>query len=222
MVMGISNSFPFDWTLRQKIAANVNLFILNGCPVPQAGSIVRDFLVHSALRLTCNHVAHAPLWMEQVGDEWREPTTKHTWPVLEGDDARLAMRGAADAVVADAYGLGREQYVHVLSSFSHKSYPRASELCLAAFDELKQIGMEAFVKKHDPYWDVPLNENLPETTALRLHLLGSRFWIDCDTEMTYLGLRRMCIRGAHASVRLRAQALHKGIHNPPRKYQSAP
>ncbi len=96
MVMGISNSFPFDWTLRQKIAANVNLFILNGCPVPQAGSIVRDFLVHSALRLTCNHVAHAPLWMEQVGDEWREPTTKHTWPVLEGDDARLAMRGAAD------------------------------------------------------------------------------------------------------------------------------
>jgi hypothetical protein len=35
-------------------------------------------------------------------------------------------------------------------------------VCLAAFDELKAIGLEAFGRKHDPYWDIPLNENLPE------------------------------------------------------------
>jgi len=50
----------------------------------------------------------------------------------------------------------------VLSTFSYKSYPEAPELCLVRFDELQAIGLEAFTKKHDPYWDIPLNENLPE------------------------------------------------------------
>jgi hypothetical protein len=30
------------------------------------------------------------------------------------------------------------------------------------FDELKQLGLDEFTKKHDPYWDIPLNENLPQ------------------------------------------------------------
>jgi len=98
----------------------------------------------------------------ELGDAWREPTPKHTWPVLEGDDTRWAVRAAIDAVVADSYGLDRAQYEHVLSTFSHKSYPKAPELCRAAFDELKAIGLEAFTKKHDPYWDIPLNESLPK------------------------------------------------------------
>ena len=42
-----------------------------------------------------------------------------------------------------SYGLNREQYAHVLSTFSHRSYPKAPELCLAKFDELKRIGLEA-------------------------------------------------------------------------------
>jgi hypothetical protein len=33
-------------------------------------------------------------------------------------------------------------------------------LYLARFDKLKSIGMDAFTKKHDPYWDIALNENL--------------------------------------------------------------
>jgi hypothetical protein len=85
-----------------------------------------------------------------------------TWPVLAGDDERWAVRAAIDAVVADAYGLSREQYAHVLSTFSHASYRKAPELCLARFDELKTLGLEKFTRKHDPYWDIPLNENLPQ------------------------------------------------------------
>jgi hypothetical protein len=30
------------------------------------------------------------------------------------------------------------------------------------FDELKNIGLDAFTKKHDPYWDIPLNKSLPQ------------------------------------------------------------
>ena len=119
--------------------------------------------VHHALRLTCNHSGYESLWREEVGDAWREAGKEpFTWPVLAGDDERWEVRAAIDAVVADAYGLSRDQYAHVLSTFSHASYRKAPELCLARFDELKQIGLDAFTRKHDPYHDIPLNENLPQ------------------------------------------------------------
>ena len=54
-----------------------------------------------------------------------------TWPVLARDDERWRVRTAIDAVVADAYGLSRDQYAHVLSTFKHTNYPKAPELCLA-------------------------------------------------------------------------------------------
>jgi hypothetical protein len=158
----VANGFAFDFTLRTKVQASVSLFILNGCSFPRLDPTRRHFLAHSALRLTCNHAGYAALWTEQLGDVWRESSRPLTWPVLAGDDARWAVRATVDAVVAQAYGLDREQYAHVLGSFSHRSYPKAPELCLAAFDELTSIGLEAFCRRHDPYWDIPLNENLPE------------------------------------------------------------
>ena len=94
-----------------------------------------------------------------------------TWPVLAGDDERWAVRAAIDAVVADAYGLSRDQYAHVLSTFSHASYRRAPDLCLTGFDELKSLGLEKFTRKYDPYWDIPLNENLPQP-VIDLPILG--------------------------------------------------
>ena len=165
LVQACLDSFSFDWMLRQKSAANINLFILNGCTLPpffQSTSFATCFITHSALRLTCNHTGYDPLWREQLGEIWREPKPPFTWPVLEGDDERWAIRAAIDAVVANAYGLSREQYAHVLSTFSHRSYPKAPELCLACYDDLKTNGLEVFTQKYDPYWDIPLNENLPE------------------------------------------------------------
>jgi hypothetical protein len=120
------------------------------------------YLVHSALRLTCNHAGYETLWREQVGGTWHEPKSPSTWPVLATDDERWAARAVIDAVVADAYGLSREQYAHILSTFSHKTYPKAPALCLEKFDELQRIGLDAFTRKYDPYHDIPLNENLPK------------------------------------------------------------
>jgi hypothetical protein len=165
-ILAMADSFCFDFLLRFKVQATVNLFILDTCPLPALApftSPITRFLTHSALRLTCNHAGYASLWYEQLGHTWREPsTTPFTWPVLEGNDARWAVRAVIDAVVADAYGLTREQYTHVLSTFNHKSYPKALELCLARFDELQTMGLEAFAQRYDPYWDIPLNENLPQ------------------------------------------------------------
>ena len=159
-LVGIGNSFTFDFCLRQMVAVDVSLFILKRMPLPQI--IPYHFISHSALRLICNHSGYEPLWNEQLGNEWREISHFGTYPVLAGEDARWEVRAAIDAVVAQAYGLSRGQYAHVLSTFSHKSYPRAPELCLAKFDELAAVGLEAFTRKYDPYWDVPLVESLPE------------------------------------------------------------
>ncbi|MGB3976764.1 MAG: hypothetical protein WBM02_12485 [bacterium] len=161
MLMAAVNTFTFDWTARVRTGSNMNKFILFSCPLPPLQNI-KTFLVHSAVRLSCNHKGYLPLWIEQLKDAWREAKPRFSWPVLESDDERWEIRAAIDSVVADAYGLNRDQYQHILSSFSHAGYDKAPELCLTRFDELKQIGLEAFTKKYDPYWDIPLNENLPQ------------------------------------------------------------
>ena len=162
LVLAVGNSYAFDFLLRQRVQATLNFFIVDATPFPRWPEW-QVFAVHTGLRLTCNHSGYEPLWREQVGDAWREEGKEpFTWPVLAGDDERWEVRAAIDAVVADAYGLSRDQYEHVLSTFSHKSYPKAPILCLAKFEELKKLGLAAFTRKHDPYHDIPLNENLPQ------------------------------------------------------------
>jgi len=161
-MMGILNSFSFDWIIRQKTTSHLNLFLLESCPLPTVKTEYIRFLSHSALRLSCNHSGYASLWKEQVGETWREyRQAAFTWPVLVNEEARWEVKTAIDSIVADAYGLTRDQYEHILSSFSHSSYSRAPQLCLTKYDEVKGIGIGAFCKKHDPYWDIPLNEGLP-------------------------------------------------------------
>jgi hypothetical protein len=59
-------------------------------------------------------------------------------------------------------GLASGQYTHVLFTFTHASCPNLPELRLAKFHAPHATGLEAFTKKHDPYWDIPLNEDLPQ------------------------------------------------------------
>jgi hypothetical protein len=40
--------------------------------------------------------------------------------------------------------------------------PFVPVLCLAKFDEYASIGAAAFMRKYDPYWDIPLVETLPQ------------------------------------------------------------
>jgi len=129
-----------------------------------------------------------------VGEAWREEGKPPlTWPVLAGDDERWAVRAAIDAVVADAYGLSREQYAHVLSTFSHASYRKAPELCLDRFDELKSLGLEEFTRRYDPYWDIPLNENLPQPVidlpipGEAAEQTGDGLWKERSGQISFLG-----------------------------------
>jgi len=160
--IAVCNSFGFDWCLRLRVGSKtVSKFIMAITPFAEKAANI-PLCVHGALRLISNHEGYRNLWEEQLGTEWREIKPKYSWPLLENDDDRWLVRSAIDAVVAQTYGLNRAQYQHILSTFSHSSYPKAPELCLSMFDELESLGLEAFCRKHDPYWDVPLNENLPQ------------------------------------------------------------
>jgi len=162
-LIGFANSFSFDWIARQMVGANVNQFILYRIPI-----VVRKkdmiFISHLCLRLISNHIGYKMFWQEQLGNTWREPNKKtFTLPVLETEEERWKVRSAIDAVVADAYGLNKEQYEHILKSFDRASGPNPfTENCLEKYDELKKFGIEKFTKKYDPYWDIPLNEELPK------------------------------------------------------------
>jgi hypothetical protein len=150
------NSYSFDWLLRQRAAAHVSIYILADLPVPELTPEAERFLAHGCLRLCCNHRGFAALWAEQLGDAWYEASSRRSWPVIAEDVDRWRLRAAMDAVVAHSYGLDRRQYERVLAGFSHKSFPAAPAVCLAAFDELADVGLSRFCCAHDPYCDIPL------------------------------------------------------------------
>jgi hypothetical protein len=150
-LVGVMNSFAFDWMLRQKAAAHVSLYILAELPIPLLTPVADRFLAHASLRLSCNHRGFLPLWREQLG----EVSKLCSWPAVPKEDRRWRLRAAMDAIVANAYGLDRADYEHILGSFSHRSFMRAPEFCLAAFDELAEMGLDAFCRAHDPYVDIP-------------------------------------------------------------------
>jgi hypothetical protein len=156
------NTFVMDYVLRPLVQTDVSLFIVKRLPIPEIDEQASKFLAHSTLRLVSNHAGFLSLWQEQVGKEWREEGPKHRWPCIADEGSRWLVRAAIDALLCGAFALSRDDYEHILGSFSHKSFPDAPKLCLAAFDELKKIGLKAFLKKHDPYWDIPLNHELPK------------------------------------------------------------
>ncbi len=168
-VVAVMNSFALDWLLRQKAAAHVSLYILTELPIPPLSAIADRFLAHTSLRLSCNHRGFLPLWREQLS----EASKPCSWPAVTTEDRRWRLRAAMDAVIANAYGLGRADYEHILESFSHRSFRPATELCLAAFEELTVMGLEAFCRNRDPYFDIPL-ATAPAQPAINLNAVSGR------------------------------------------------
>ena len=128
VLCAVFNSFPFDWLVRQKAATHLSLYILDALPMPHLGETQLCFLADAALRLSCGHDGFDALWRDHIGGERQYP------------DSPPRLRARIDAVVADAYGLDRSAYRHVLAGFSHRSWPEAPALCLEAFDALAAHG----------------------------------------------------------------------------------
>ncbi len=156
ILCAVFNSHTFDWCVRQKIAASMSLFMLNGCPVPDLSAGAARFLAHGALRLSCRHAGYARLWHQQLNG------TPPFVPDLAAFEDRAMLRAAIDAVVARAYGLGRDDYRHILASFSHNTNSSAPEQCLEAFDLLTACGDQTFYRRFDPFANVKLVDTLSQ------------------------------------------------------------
>jgi hypothetical protein len=156
MLVSVMNSFPFDWMIRQKVGVHVSIYILLELPLPMLVAGADTFLTHGCLHLCCNDAAFAPLWCDQLSAAWSESRPPQSWPAIAAESDRWQLRATMDAVVAHGNALSRREYERILGSFSHKSFVAAPGLCLEAFDELARIGQDAFCRRHDPYWDIPL------------------------------------------------------------------
>jgi hypothetical protein len=162
-LLAILNSFCVDNWIRPHVTSNINEALLASIRIPEIGLSAEDerFLAHGALRLVSNHEAFLPLWHGEL-DGKALATSAPEFPVLGAVQARLELRAAIDAVIAHLFGFGRERYGAVLDRFRHKKAPETRGLCLARFQEVESIGLEAFRKRYDPFWAIPLNENLPK------------------------------------------------------------
>ncbi|MBL8156665.1 MAG: ATP-binding protein, partial [Anaerolineae bacterium] len=112
-VQGVLNSLTLDSIVRLRVTSNVSLFMLYQLPLPRlvAGNRYFDAIVPRAARLTCTRREFAGLWEAVMGGAWDAANAA----VDPGERQRL--RDEIDGLVAHLYGLSREDYGHILSSF---------------------------------------------------------------------------------------------------------
>ena len=127
LLQAVLNTFVVDARARPRISANFNDAIMTQVEAPVPSSQQQLLLVHGALRLSSNHTRFQSLWHEQLGRYMAraEEATLYMACPRHRRRAQGRVRAAIDAIVADAYGLKRQQYAHVLSTFSHAWYPKA-------------------------------------------------------------------------------------------------
>ena len=125
-LLGVMSSLPFDWYARRWVELHLNFFILNTLPVPAAEGELLDEIVATAGRLAAQDERFAD-WAAEVGVEWGPLSP-------EEKDALIAK---LDALVTTAYGLDRDDLIHLFETF-HEGWDYAERLerTLTQFDAL--------------------------------------------------------------------------------------
>jgi hypothetical protein len=107
----IFNSFTFDYTIRQRVTANINFFYVYQLPVPRL--TVKDTMfkpiVTRAARLICTTAEFDELARE-VGLE------SHKNGVTDAKE-RARLRAELDGMIAHLYRLTEEEFVYILTTF---------------------------------------------------------------------------------------------------------
>jgi hypothetical protein len=109
----LANSFVFDWLLRQRVNATLNMFHIYQMPVPRLTDSGASFapMVSLTARLICTTPEYAELWQEVMGTPWSQSCGA-------ADHAeRARLRAELDAIVAHLYDLTEEEFAHILSTF---------------------------------------------------------------------------------------------------------
>ena len=108
------NSFAYDYIARTRITGiNLNKFILDETPIPQARAIPQELVILSA-RLSLCHEIFASAWLE-LSDHFGEleKVPWNEWWATEASE-RVRVRAAIEAIVAVLYGLTEAEFRWVL------------------------------------------------------------------------------------------------------------
>ena len=132
LLTALANSFLVDWSIRQKVAANLNMFYLYQLPVPRLteGDRFFDSIVRRAAQLICTAPEYDELAAEIGGgrhgmsplqrDSRRGDLSNRPQQAIRGvsDPAQRAqLRAELDGIIAHIYGLSEEEFSYVLSTF---------------------------------------------------------------------------------------------------------
>lgn len=174
------NSFALDYVLRIKFAVSagagsLNPFIINELPLPRISgeALWRDRCSLYVMRLSESHIHFASSWRSTF-------LQSHSWKSLwaVADHERLRIRCLLDAIIAESYGLSLSDYAYLLKidSSDPKGFWRVDQdkpielrqttLALAAFRDLKHLGLECFLDIPDPGglpgcgWQIPDSLNI--------------------------------------------------------------
>ncbi len=111
--LSLLNSFVLDYIIRYKVGTHVSMFYAYQLPIPrlEAGNPYFEAIVPRAAQLSCPTAAFAPLWEEVMRTPWSESV------VVSDPAQRQQLRNELDALVAHLYGLNRDEFAHILSTF---------------------------------------------------------------------------------------------------------
>jgi hypothetical protein len=128
-LLGIFNSFVFDWILRKNVGAHVSFFLVYNAPVPKpkAGDARYTAVAERAAWLTRTSAEFDTLAQEFGLRDHRAATTD---PV-----ERARLRAELDGLVAHLYGLTDDEFLHILSTFPLVQEP----VKVAAFNAFRDV-----------------------------------------------------------------------------------
>jgi hypothetical protein len=143
ILIAVLNSFAFDYLLRQKVSANVNMFYIYQSPAPKLPPISPEYwhLLSRTLRLTCTSREFAKLYnsvLRTSGTSLKGLPATWTKECGATDPAeRLQLRAELDAIIAHVYGLTEVEFAHILSTFPivKRQSPEVIDRTMAEFQK---------------------------------------------------------------------------------------
>jgi hypothetical protein len=192
-LVGIVNSYVYDYVLRCRLGGlHLSQFILAETPLIPPTRIRSTVCAQLAARLNLIMPSFAPQWLEMraaypaLGQRhWRG-----LWAITEHE--RLRLRCILDALIAELYGLEYDDFAWILRDDPNnpkgfwrvdKGKPRElrqTTLALAAFQRLKEVGLEAFSQED---WQLPLEIGAqlgPRFTPWQAEGTLEESWAECE------------------------------------------
>jgi hypothetical protein len=128
-IVAVLNSFVFDYSLRQRVTANLTMFYIYQLPIPRLTEKDPQFkaIVERAAALICT----TPEF-----DALRAELDLSGFENLKGLNPSQA-RAELDAIIAHCYGLTKDEFAHILNTFP------------IVKDEVKTAALGAY-KNYDP------------------------------------------------------------------------